>query len=151
MENRILNVVEASALGEIISKFKKSVPAIQPEQIAIITFYNGMIDILRNHLRYLASSDNDFNQNNDSFYDNLRIDTVDAFEGSDINYVILVCVRSNKKKNIGFLNDLGRLNVALTRDRKALFIIGNKENFANNEIWTNLIDSLSHRNVVCDI
>lgn len=147
-----LNVAEASTLGEIISKFKKSVPAIQPEQIAIITFYNGMIDILRSHLRYLSSSNNNnSDQKDESFYDNLRIDTVDAFEGSDIDYVILICVRSNKKKNIGFLSDMGRLNVALTRAKKGFFIIGNKKNFANDETWSNLINSLSIREVVCDV
>lgn len=57
----------------------------------------------------------------------IAIDNVDAYQGSEVDIVIYSVVRSNESGKIGFLYDIRRLNVALSRGRSCLFIIGNYE------------------------
>ena len=54
----------------------------------------------------------------------VEVNTVDGFQGSEKDVIIISCVRSGGN-SIGFLKDSERLNVALTRARKSLVIIGN--------------------------
>jgi ATP-dependent RNA/DNA helicase IGHMBP2 len=54
----------------------------------------------------------------------LRISTIDSFQGQEKEIVILSLVRSNDDSDIGFLKDYRRMNVALTRAKEQLFVIG---------------------------
>ncbi|HEY7157164.1 MAG TPA: C-terminal helicase domain-containing protein, partial [Gemmataceae bacterium] len=54
----------------------------------------------------------------------LEIDSVDGFQGREKEVVVLSLVRSNREDEIGFLADVRRLNVALTRARRKLLVIG---------------------------
>ena len=60
-------------------------------------------------------------------YQELKIDTVDGFQGMEIDYVIIPTVRDNIEGNLGFLKSEKRLNVSLTRARKGLILIGNSK------------------------
>ena len=60
-------------------------------------------------------------------YQELKIDTVDGFQGMEMDYIIISTVRSNIYGILGFLRSDQRLNVALTRARKGLIIIGNSK------------------------
>ena len=60
----------------------------------------------------------------------IKISSVDSFQGGESDIIILSCVRSQVKgaqnlQSLGFLSNLRRLNVALTRAKQALWIIGN--------------------------
>ena len=63
----------------------------------------------------------------------VEINTVDAFQGQEKDYIVYSVVRSNAEHKIGFLQDERRLNVALSRARELLIIVGNSETaeFAN--------------------
>lgn len=67
---------------------------------------------------------------------NIEINTVDAFQGRETDLIFYSVVRSNKQGKIGFLSDARRLNVALSRARELLVIVGDhlsvtKEEFVN--------------------
>ena len=73
-------------------------------------------------------------------YDNLKIESVDGFQGMEKDYIIISTVRSNVSGKIGFLTSTKRLNVALTRAKKGVIILGNAECLAKkNGIWRDLI------------
>ena len=70
----------------------------------------------------------------------VKISSVDSFQGGESDIIILSCVRSKLKhatqlKSVGFLSNLRRLNVALTRAKQALWIVGNPEYLCINEHW----------------
>ncbi|CAL4888295.1 unnamed protein product [Urochloa decumbens] len=76
----------------------------------------------------------------------LRVNFVDGFQGSEEDIIILSTVRSNGKASIGFLSDRRRTNVALTRARHCLWILGNAATLhGSDSIWTELIRDAENR------
>eukprot|EP01130_Rhizamoeba_saxonica_P011682 TRINITY_DN4862_c0_g2_i1.p1 TRINITY_DN4862_c0_g2~~TRINITY_DN4862_c0_g2_i1.p1 ORF type:complete len:771 (-),score=139.68 TRINITY_DN4862_c0_g2_i1:30-2297(-) len=76
----------------------------------------------------------------DGDYNNLEINTVDAFQGREMDIVILSCVRASQYGSIGFLADIRRMNVALTRAKYSLWVIGNASTLVKNTHWKKLVD-----------
>lgn len=75
----------------------------------------------------------------------ITINTVDGFQGQERDIIMISLVRSNEKGEIGFLRDLRRMNVAMTRARMKLFILGDAETLAGNPFYRDLkkyVDSL---------
>ena len=71
--------------------------------------------------------------------DGIEINTVDAYQGREKDIIILSTVRT---ECIGFLADYRRMNVAITRARNFLWIVGNQNTLKNNEVWGELICSI---------
>lgn len=70
----------------------------------------------------------------------LEVKTVDGFQGREKDVIIISFVRSNDNNEIGFLADLRRLNVSLTRARKKIISVGDSETLTVNETYRELID-----------
>ena len=70
----------------------------------------------------------------------VKFKTVDAFQGQEKDIIIFNCVRANYMKKYGFLKDKRRLNVAITRPRYFLFIVGNSETVKHGEDWRGLVN-----------
>ncbi|KAF9316594.1 ATP-dependent helicase NAM7 [Podila horticola] len=125
-----LNRTEASNCEKVVTKFLKS--GILPQQIGIITPYEGQRSYLVNYMGFNGSMRKEL-------YKEIEVASVDAFQGREKDYIIVSCVRSNEHQGIGFLNDPRRLNVALTRAKYGLVILGNPKVLSKHPLWHHLL------------
>jgi ATP-dependent RNA/DNA helicase IGHMBP2 len=72
----------------------------------------------------------------------LEVDTVDGFQGREKEAVVISLVRSNREGEIGFLADTRRMNVALTRARRKLIVIGDSATLGGHPFYTALLNYL---------
>jgi hypothetical protein len=81
----------------------------------------------------------------------LELNTVDGFQGKEKDFIIISCVRANDFGSIGFLSDTRRMNVALTRARFGLWVVGNACTLQNNADWNCLIEHAAAANRVVPV
>mmetsp|Transcript_9191 Transcript_9191/g.18473 ORF Transcript_9191/g.18473 Transcript_9191/m.18473 type:complete len:378 (-) Transcript_9191:262-1395(-) len=86
---------------------------------------------------------------------NVKIATVDGFQGSECDIIILSCVRSRNMKgkktsSIGFLSDERRMNVALTRAKRSLWVVGDSDVLKANHVWKRLVDHFEREGMLRD-
>ena len=96
---------------------------LSPRDIAVIAPYAAQVRWLRQN----------------SEFDHLEIDTVDGFQGREKEAVVMCTVRSNKKGEVGFLSDARRMNVALTRARRKLIVIGDSATLGGEDFFDSLL------------
>jgi regulator of nonsense transcripts 1 len=83
-------------------------------------------------------------------YQEIEIASVDAFQGREKDIIIMSCVRSNEHQGIGFLNDPRRLNVALTRAKYGIIIVGNPKVLSKQQLWNNLLNFYKEKKVLVE-
>nr|GMD79463.1 regulator of nonsense transcripts 1 homolog [Ipomoea batatas] len=125
-----LNRTEAANVEKIVTTFLKS--GVVPAQIGVITPYEGQRAYIVNYM----SRNGALRQ---QLYKEIEVASVDSFQGREKDYIILSCVRSNEHQGIGFLNDPRRLNVALTRARYGIVILGNPKVLSKQSLWNGLL------------
>ncbi len=97
---------------------------VAPSQIAVIAPYAAQVRLLRNRLQI----------------DELEIDTVDGFQGREKEAVVMSFVRSNTESELGFLADTRRTNVALTRAKRLLRLVGDSATLAAVPFYREMIE-----------
>ncbi|XP_044504128.1 regulator of nonsense transcripts 1 homolog isoform X5 [Mangifera indica] len=125
-----LNRTEAANVEKIVTTFLRS--GVVPSQIGVITPYEGQRAYIVNYM----SRNGALRQ---QLYKEIEVASVDSFQGREKDYIILSCVRSNEHQGIGFLNDPRRLNVALTRARYGIVILGNPKVLSKQPLWNGLL------------
>ena len=73
----------------------------------------------------------------------LSVNTVDGFQGQERDVIMISLVRANEEGQIGFLRDLRRMNVAITRARMKLIILGNTETMGRHPFYKKLINYIN--------
>ncbi|KAK6597894.1 ATP-dependent helicase NAM7 [Botrytis cinerea] len=121
-----LNRTEASNVEKIVTRFFKA--GVQPGDIGVITPYEGQRS-------YVVTSMQNAGSFKKEHYKEVEVASVDAFQGREKDFIILSCVRSNDHQGIGFLSDPRRLNVALTRAKYGLVIVGNPKVLSKHPLW----------------
>ena len=96
---------------------------VSPDTIGVITPYAGQARLIRSLCETAG----------------VEIDTVDGFQGREKEVIIISCVRSNRQGEIGILADTRRMNVALTRAKRKLIVIGDSATLGNNPFYTELL------------
>lgn len=115
----------------------KSQTSVAGQSIAILTPYTKQLEILKKKLAAFSSSSN------------VEVSTIDGYQGREADIVVFVTTRCNASCEIGFLKDLRRMNVALTRARAGLLVLGNRETLTlgtadpeSAAMWRRLLRSL---------
>ncbi|KAF7008399.1 hypothetical protein CFC21_023160 [Triticum aestivum] len=125
-----LNRTEAANVEKIVTTFLRS--GVVPSQIGVITPYEGQRAYIVNYMSRNGSL-------RQQLYKEIEVASVDSFQGREKDYIILSCVRSNEHQGIGFLNDPRRLNVALTRARYGIVVLGNPKVLSKQPLWNSLL------------
>lgn len=131
-----INKVEARQVMELLQAYFEKIgkQRIIDENIdvGIISPYRAQVQ----YLRHLIKKEAFFKP----FRHLLSVNTVDGFQGQERDVIIVSLVRSNNDGQIGFLRDLRRMNVAMTRARSKLIIIGDHETLAHHEFYKKLYE-----------
>ena len=98
----------------------------------IISPYRAQVQFLRRHLRH--------DEELRPFRQMMTVNTVDGFQGQERDVVLISLVRANDKGQIGFLGDLRRMNVAMTRARMKLIILGHAPTLCRHTFYKALFD-----------
>lgn len=125
-----LNRTEASNVEKVVTRFFKA--GVKPSDIGVITPYEGQRSYIVSTMQHTGT----FKKES---YKEVEVASVDAFQGREKDFIVLSCVRSNDNQGIGFMSDPRRLNVALTRAKYGLVIIGNPKVLAKHELWHHLL------------
>lgn len=136
-----LNRTEAANVEKITTRFLKA--GLKSDQIGIITPYEGQRAYLVQYFQYQGSL-------HSKVYQEIEIASVDAFQGREKDIIIMSCVRSNEHQGIGFLNDPRRLNVALTRAKYGIIIVGNPKVLSKQQLWNNLLNFYKEKKVLVE-
>jgi predicted DNA helicase len=121
-----INEGEAALVGARLRELLAA--GVAPEEIAVIAPYSAQVALLRT----LALDA--------GVPESVEIDTVDAFQGREKDAVLVSLTRSNAEGQIGFLAELRRMNVAITRARRHLFVVGDSATLAAHPYYQRFID-----------
>ncbi|TVY16123.1 Regulator of nonsense transcripts 1-like protein [Lachnellula arida] len=136
-----LNRTEASNVEKIVTRFFKA--GVKPEDIGVITPYEGQRS-------FVVSSMQNTGTFKKESYKEIEVASVDAFQGREKDFIVLSCVRSNDHQGIGFLSDPRRLNVALTRAKYGLVVLGNPKVLSKHPLWHYLLQHFKERNCLVE-
>ena len=126
-----MNVQEAAFCKDLVAAFNRAFPDL---------FKALSVGVISPYSRQVKELDTVMKRGGCCAHKNLEISTVDAFQGREKDVVVFSCVRAPVGKTIGFLADVRRMNVAITRAKYALWIAGNSELLKTNPIWKDLIE-----------
>ncbi|KAJ4367535.1 DNA replication endonuclease-helicase Dna2 [Neocucurbitaria cava] len=156
---RITNTLEARLITQLtLSLLSLGVPA---DEIGIIAFYRSQLALLRQSL----SSAHTQTQSSElaapviggggpgsAAAGGVELHTADKFQGRDKEVVLVSCVRSNENGLVGdLLKDRRRVNVALTRARSKLVIVGSEKTLSSNELLRDMVALCREKGWVMDL
>jgi len=114
------NRLEAKLLAATLASFLEAEGpnSVRPSEVAVIAGYSAQRDVIRQEIGLATAS------RCARGAQQVRLDTVDGFQGMERDLVLVSTVRANKRGEVGFLSDHRRANVLLTRARRGLIIFG---------------------------
>lgn len=110
--------------------------SMSPDDITVLTFYNGQRKLILRKLRGLPMKDST----------SFKVVTVDSYQGEENAVVLLSLVRSNEYETIGFLEVENRICVALSRAKRGLYIFGDAEQLSRSSmLWWYVVQQMAHK------
>ncbi|KAF3040980.1 Tripartite DNA replication factor [Didymella heteroderae] len=148
--SRIINTLEARLITQLtISLLNLGVPA---SEIGIIAFYRSQLALLRSSLSSTHTQTTSSERPAPGAASSVELHTADKFQGRDKEVVLVSCVRSNDMQSVGeLLKDQRRVNVALTRARSKLVIVGSETTLSGNELLRDMVGMCREKGWVLDL
>ncbi len=124
------------ALHDYVSRFGRHRLLEERVDFAVISPYRAQVQYLRSLIKH--------DETLRPLRSQITVNTVDAFQGQERDVVLVSLVRANDDGQIGFLNDLRRMNVAITRARFKLIILGSSKTLCAHKFYRKLYESCQH-------
>ena len=115
----MLNRAEVAAAVSVVQRLRSELPA---ASLCVLAPYRGQVGAVRRALARAGVG-------------GIEVATVDGFQGREQEVVVFSCVRANDEGRLGFLADPRRLNVALTRARRGLVVLGHRATLRHDPAW----------------
>ena len=129
------NPEEAAFLFKHLTQLTHELRALHPAEelprVAVISPYRQQVELLKEQLLHSPLLQ--------LYSDRLSVNTIDSFQGQERDIVYIGMTRSNPESRIGFLSDIRRMNVAMTRARKKLVIVGDSATLSQTPFYAGLI------------
>jgi ATP-dependent RNA/DNA helicase IGHMBP2 len=110
------------------------------QYLEIFTYEKPSIGIISPYREQVVFMEKEIEE--DPFFDafDITVSTIDGFQGQERDVIFISLVRSNEKKEIGFLSDYRRMNVAMTRAKMKLIIVGDSATIGDNKFYKTFLD-----------
>ncbi|KRX01010.1 P-loop containing nucleoside triphosphate hydrolase [Pseudocohnilembus persalinus] len=149
----LVNKYEAETLASLLL-YILEIKQYTMEQITVLSMYSGQVIELKQKIYSILEKQMQKSKENQEYYKNykerIRITSVDSFQGEEAEIILLSLVRSNEEELRGFLTEENRINVAFSRAKKGLFVIGNLKLLHNPDssesIWNRIITESQKNN-----
>ncbi|KAM5346868.1 hypothetical protein ACJ41O_009873 [Fusarium nematophilum] len=133
----LVNTKELDVAMQMYDRFSKEYSQCDlTGKIGIITPYKAQLYELRNRFKARYG---------EAITNIIEFNTTDAFQGRECEIIIFSCVRASSTGGIGFMTDIRRMNVGLTRAKSSLWILGDSRALVQGEFWRKLIDDAQAR------
>ena len=135
-----LNHTESRVALELVEQVMQLLPGGQfAGKVGVISPYKEQIRNLREVFQRKFGA---------SVFREIDFNTVDGFQGQEKEIIIISCVRASDTGSVGFLSDVRRMNVALTRAGTTLWVLGNRASLKRDRVWNKLICDAEARGCV---
>jgi len=125
--------------GEILFKHLEQLTKDYAQHIELPDIEIGIISPYREQREWLMDHQQEYNFDRTKV-SSISIKTIDGFQGEERDVIYISLVRSNEQQEIGFLADLRRMNVAITRARKKLVVIGDSATVGSNPFYKGFLE-----------
>lgn len=133
----LVNTNELEVALQLYQRFRTDYPDVELQgKVGIITPYKAQLYALRDYFS---------RKYGESIFEQIEFNTTDAFQGRECEIIIFSCVRASPSGGIGFMTDIRRMNVGLTRAKSSLWILGDSRALRQGEFWNKLIDDARSR------
>ncbi|KAH4923321.1 hypothetical protein HBI23_092450 [Parastagonospora nodorum] len=105
-------------------------------KIGIITPYKSQLTELKTRFASVYGA---------QIIEDIEFNTADAFQGRESEIIIFSCVRASDRGGLGFLEDIRRMNVGLTRAKSSMWVLGHAPSLSRGEFWRGLVEDAQER------
>jgi senataxin len=133
----LINVAEIDVAMRLYKRLTSDFPDYNFQgKVGIITPYKSQLRELKSRFTTAYGA---------NIVEDVEFNTTDAFQGRESEVIIFSCVRASPSGGVGFLSDIRRMNVGLTRAKSSLWVLGNSQSLVRGEFWKKLIDDARDR------
>lgn len=135
------NLDEAAAVVDVVQALLDAME-LDGQDIGVVTPYNGQVRRITDLMADAARGDDG------AAISQVEVRSVDGYQGREKEVIVMSCVRANDDGQLGFVRDWRRLNVALTRARRGLVVVGHPRTLRHDSTWRAWLDWVEEKALV---